>query len=275
MSHMGGLQSKMPITARTFLIAALAIAGVPGFAAFFSKDMVLEAAFVNGHPVVWFLGTTAAGFTAFYVFRAYFRTFTGESRLDAETAAHVHEMPRVMTVPLMILAGLSIVGGWVGMPFHLLWGDAIGDYLAPSLASVAHHGHPGTGTLLWLTASATGVALFGIWWAHTLYVRSPETLDRVYARTTRLYEVLWNRYWIDELYDFLIIDPYKRASRFFWKSIDSILIDGVVNGVGEIVVWNSSVWRRLQTGNVQSYALGMLAGAVALVGGYWLLAGVG
>lgn len=273
MSHMGGLKEKMPITARTFLIASLAIAGVPGFAAFFSKDMVLEAAFVNGNTFVWFLGTTAAGFTAFYVFRAYFRTFTGESRLDEEKAAHVHEMPSVMTVPLMILAVLSIIGGYIGMPFHLLWGDAIGDYLAPSLAHVEHHGHPSTGTLVMLMLSATGVALFGIWWAYTLYVKSPEMLDKVYAKTTRIYEVLWNRYWIDELYDFLIIDPYKKASRFFWRSVDSVLIDGIVNGVGAVVVWNSGVLRRLQTGNVQSYALGMLLGAVAIVGGYWLFAG--
>lgn len=273
MSHMGGLKEKMPITARTFLIAALAIAGVPGFAAFFSKDMVLEAAFVNGNILVWALGTTAAGFTAFYVFRAYFRTFTGECRLDEEKAAHVHEMPRVMTVPLMVLAVLSIVGGYIGLPFHLLWGDAIGDYLAPSLAHVEHHGHPSTGTLLLLMLTATGVALVGIWWAYTLYVKSPGTLDAVYARTHRIYNVLWNRYWIDEVYDFLIIDPYKRTSRFFWKSVDAVFIDGLVNGVGAVVVWNSSVWRRMQTGNVQSYALGMLLGAVALVGGYWLFGG--
>ncbi len=275
MSHMGGLKEKMPITARTFFIAALAIAGVPGFAAFFSKDMVLEAAFVNGNVFVWFLGVTAAGFTAFYVFRAYFLTFTGESRLDPEKAAHVHEMPSVMTVPLMILAVLSIIGGYIGLPFHLLWGDAIGEYLAPSLAHVEHHGHPSTGTLLMLMTTATAVALLGIWWAHTLYVRSPETLDKVYAKTTRIYEVLYNKYWIDELYDFMIIDPYKRASRFFWKTVDAVVIDGVVNGVGAVVVWNSSVLRRLQTGNVQSYALGMLIGAVAIIGGYWLFMGVG
>ncbi len=275
MSHMGGLKEHMPITAKTFLIAALAIAGVPGFAAFFSKDMVLEAAFVNGNTFVWFLGTTAAGFTAFYVFRAYFRTFTGDSRLDEEKAAHVHEMPRVMTVPLMILAVLSIVGGYIGLPFHLLWGDAIGDYLSPSLAHVEHHGHPSTGTLLLLMLTATGVALFGIWWAYNLYVKSPETLDRVYARTTRIYEVLWNKYWVDELYAFLIIDPYKRASRFFWKGVDAVFVDGLVNGVGAVVVWNSGVLRRLQTGNVQSYALGMLLGAVAIVGGYWLFGGAG
>lgn len=275
MSKMGGLQEHMPTTSKTFLVAALAIAGVPPFAAFFSKDMVLEAAFVNGHVLVWFLGTTAAGFTAFYIFRAYFRTFTGESRLDPEKAAHVHEMPSVMTVPLMILAVLSLVGGWIGLPFHLFWGDAIGDYLSPSLAHVEHHGHPSTGTLLLLMLTATGVGLFGIWWAYTLYVRAPETLDRVYARTTRVYEVLWNKYWVDEIYDFLIVDPYKRASRFFWRSVDAVFVDGIVNGVGATVVWGSGVLRRLQSGNVQSYALGMIAGAVAIAGGYWLFVGAG
>ena len=275
MSHMGGLKSKMPITAGTFFVAALAIAGVPGFAAFFSKDMVLEAAFVNGHTFVWFLGTTAAGFTAFYVFRAYFRTFTGESRLDPEKAAHVHEMPRIMTVPLMILAFLSVVGGWIGMPLHLAWGDAIGAYLAPSLASIPHDHHPSTGTILTLMGIATGVALFGIAWAHHLYVRSPQTLDWISARTTRIYRVLWNRYWVDEIYDFLIVSPYKRGSRFFWKGVDAVFVDGLVNGVGAAVVWNASLWRRLQTGNVQAYALGMLLGAGAIVGAYWVLSGQG
>jgi len=272
MSHMGGLGSKMPITAKTFLIAAMAIAGVPGFAAFFSKDMILEAAFVSGHTLQWALGLIGAGFTGFYVFRGYFRTFTGESRLDPEVAAHVHEMPRVMTVPLMILAVLSIVGGWIGLPFGLLWGDAIGHYLSPSLATPhGHHGHPTTGTLLFLMTLATAVALFGIWWAWTLYAKSPQLLETVYARTRGVYTVLWNRYWVDELYDTLIVDPYKRTSRFFWKGVDAVFIDGLVNGVGAVVTWNAGVWRRLQSGNVSHYALGMLAGAVLLAGATWLV----
>ena len=274
MSHMGNLRAKMPITAATFFIAALAIAGVPGFAAFFSKDMVLESAFVSGHTFVWFLGTTAAGFTAFYIFRAFFRAFTGESRVDPEKAEHLHEMPGVMTGPLIVLAVLSTFAGWIGMPFHWLWGDLIGEYLAPSVAVPhGHHGHPSMGTLYLLSAIATAAAAFGIWWAWMLYVRSPQLLDRVYARTTRIYEILWNRYWVDEIYDFLFVDPYRRASTFFWKSVDAIFIDGLVNGVGAVVVWNSGVWRRLQTGNVQTYAMAMLIGAVALVGAYWLAQG--
>jgi len=264
---MGGLRKHMPITATTFLIAAMSISGVPGFDAFFSKDKILEAAFVSGHTITWLIGLLAAGLTSFYVFRAYFLAFTGASRVDPETAHHLHESPSTMTVPLIILAVLSIFGGWVGMPEDVLWGDAIGRYLAPSLAVLPHaeaHRAAG-GTLLFLIGSATTVALAGIAVAYVFYGTASEWPTLLAQRARALYAVLLNKYYIDELYDALIIRPYVVLSDFFWQVVDSQIIDGAVNGVGELVRWSGSRVRRLQTGNVQTYALAMLIGAVCVI----------
>ncbi|HUO71308.1 MAG TPA: NADH-quinone oxidoreductase subunit L [Solirubrobacteraceae bacterium] len=268
-SHMGGLQQKMPITARTFLVAALAISGVPGFAGFFSKDMVLESAYMSGHVFVWLLGLAAAGCTAFYIFRAYFVAFTGESRVDPEKWSQLHEMPAVMTVPLVILAVLSVIGGWVGMPGEWLWGDAIGHYLAPALAAPSvHQGHP-TATVMFLMVVTTSVALGGIASAWLLYVRLPDLPGRIATVAQGIYNVLWNKYWIDQVYETLFLGPYRTASRFLWQGVDSAVIDGIVNGVGRGVSASALSWRRLQTGNVQNYALGMVVGAVGILSYYW------
>jgi NADH-quinone oxidoreductase subunit L len=270
-SHMGGLQQKMPITARTFLVAALAIAGVPGFAGFFSKDMVLEAAFTSGHVFVWLLGLAAAGCTAFYIFRAYFVAFTGESRVDPEKWSHLHEMPAVMTVPLVLLAVLSVIGGWIGLPHGWLWGDAIGRYLAPAVA--VPHGHHSDGspaTLVFLMAVTTSVALAGIASAWLLYVRQPELPGRMAAAAERVYDILWNKYWVDEVYERLFLQPYRTACGFFWTGADSVVIDGIVNGVGRGVSASALSWRRLQTGNVQHYALAMVVGTIAVLSYFWL-----
>jgi NADH-quinone oxidoreductase subunit L len=270
---MGDLKRKLPITSKTFLIGCLAIGGVPPFAAFFSKDMILEAAFASGHTVLWFLGLVAAGLTAFYMFRAYFLAFEGTSRVDAEKAAHLHESPSTMTTPLLVLALLSTVAGWVGLPHGLLWGDAIGRYLSPVLASHEALGHHEitTGTLLFLMLLTTAVAGLGIYVAWVFYLKSPGTADRLAERFRGVYVTLWNKYWVDEIYDALIIRPYAMMSTFFWKVVDSMLIDGVVNGVGLSISRTSDVWRKVQTGNVQHYAAAMLAGAVCTVGLYWWL----
>jgi NADH-quinone oxidoreductase subunit L len=269
-THMGGLRQKMPITAGTFLVAALAISGVPGLAGFFSKDMVLEAAYTSGHLFVWLLGLVAAGGTAFYVFRAYFVAFTGPSRVDPERWAHLHEMPAVMTVPLVILAVLAVIGGWIGLPGEWLWGDAIGRYLAPAVAAPpGHHGHPPAGTLAFLMVVTTSVAVGGIASAWLLYVRRPDLPGRIAAAARWIYDVLWDKYWIDQVYETLFLGPYRTACGFFWRGVDSVVIDGIVNGVGLGVSAAALSWRRLQTGNVQHYALGMVVGAVAVLGYYW------
>ncbi len=269
---MGGLRRSLPITGRTFLVACLAISGVPPLAAFFSKDMVLEAAFASGHTVLWFIGLAAAGLTSFYMFRAYFVAFEGQSRVEPEKAAHLHESPAVMTIPLTILAVLSVVAGWIGLPHGFLWGDELGHYLAPALASpdVLGHHEISTGTLLTLMVVTTAVALLGIWVAYVFYVRSPGLADRLAERLHGAYVVLWNRYWMDELYDTLIVRPFVMFSTFFWRVVDAMIIDGAVNGAGVVVAGTASAWRRLQSGNVQHYAMAMLLGAVCTFGLYWL-----
>ncbi|MEW6272758.1 MAG: NADH-quinone oxidoreductase subunit L [Thermodesulfobacteriota bacterium] len=272
---MGDLKSKLPVTSKTFLIACLAISGVPPLAAFFSKDMILEGAFASGHTVLWLIGLAAAGLTSFYMFRAYFLAFEGKSRVEPEKAAHLHESPSTMTIPLIVLAVLSIVAGWVGLPHGFLWGDAFGHYLEPAVAprdALGHH-EITTGTLLFLMVLTTGVALLGIWVAYVFYLRSPELPVRLAERAHGLYVLLWNKYWIDELYDALIIRPYVRCSTFFWKVVDAMMIDGVVNGSGRAVAATADVWRRLQSGNVQHYAMAMLVGAVLTFGVYWWTVG--
>jgi NADH-quinone oxidoreductase subunit L len=262
---MGGLRRQLPITGVTFLIASLAIAGFPGFAAFFSKDLILESAFVSGHRVSWFVGFSAAGLTAFYIFRAYILAFTGVSRVDPEKAHHIHESPPVMAIPLVILAVLSTVGGWVGLPEGVLWGDRFTAYLAPSVAHMEIAHHEGSSTVWLLMVATSTLAIAGIGIAYVMYARSPNLLQAVYTRAQGLYQVLWNKYWVDEIYDALFIQPYVRLSGFFWHVIDSELIDGTINGVAALVNAAGGAVRRIQTGNVQSYALLMLVGAVCLL----------
>ncbi len=264
---MGGLRGKLPITATTFLIAALAIAGFPGLSAFFSKDLILESAFAGGHTINWLLGLLAAGMTAFYVFRAYFLTFEGDSRVDPDKAHHVHEAPPSMFVPLIILAVLSAVGGWIGLPEGFLWGNRFTEYLAPSLATLPHaeaH-HVDGATLAFLMLSASAMAIGGIAVAYALYGRRSDVPERVYESAPGAYRVLWNKYYVDELYEAVIIGPYVTLSRIFWQVIDSQIIDGAVNGIGELVRWIGGRTRRLQTGNVQTYALAMLVGALCVI----------
>jgi NADH-quinone oxidoreductase subunit L len=264
---MGGLRRHLPITASTFLIAACAISGVPLFDAFFSKDLILEEAFLTGHGVTWLLGLIGSGMTAFYVFRAYFVAFTGESRVDPEKEHHLHESPRVMTVPLIILATLSVVGGWIGLPENFLWGNRFTPYLAPSLGHLPRpeDSDPSSLTVTLLIVSATAVAMTGIVAAWALYGRRSDVPERIAERAPGPYRLLWNKYYVDELYDALVIQPYVALSRFFWQVVDSQIIDGAVNGVGELVRWSGSRVRRLQTGNVQAYALAMLVGAICVI----------
>ena len=263
---MGGLKKAMPITRITFLVAALAIAGFPGFAGFFSKDLILEAAYMTGHYRLWMIGVVSAFLTAFYVFRAYFLTFEGESRVDEHIKHHLHESPSTMTIPLVVLAVLSLVGGFIGLPHGFLWGDEIGHYLEPSVAVLGggmHH--PTTGTLVFLIAVASGVGLAGIGLDYIMYGTHSDLPDRLAKAFGAPYRWLWNKYYVDELYDALIIQPYVRLSRYFWQTVDAGLIDGAVNGVGDLVRVVGGRVRRLQTGNVQVYALAMLVGALVVV----------
>jgi NADH-quinone oxidoreductase subunit L len=276
MEKMGGLGKHLPITSRTFLVGAMAIAGIPGFSGFFSKDAILGATFESGHVWLWLLGVLTAGLTAFYMFRLYFLTFTGESRMDAEKAHHVHESPPAMAVPLVVLAVLAVGGGWVGLPAGWLWGDRFGEFLSPVLASAhaveahaagAGHGGASEGLLMLFT---TIVGLAGIGVAYFMYVQSPGVPQFLAWRTGAAYTLLLGKYYVDEIYAALVVRPYVVLCGFLWQIVDSLMIDGVVNGTGELVVANGGLWRRLQSGNVQHYALAMLLGAVVVAGYQWL-----
>jgi len=263
--RMGALKKKMPVTRATFLIGTMAIAGVPMFSGFFSKDLILEAAFASGHTAAWALGVVTAGLTAFYMFRAYFLTFEGESRVDHEVEHHLHESPPTMTVPLMILAVLSIFGGSVGLPHGVLWGDAFGHYLEPSLGHLAHEHHIADSTMWLLIAIATGVGFAGIFAAWALYLRSFGAADGIAERFRGVYRLLWNKYWVDELYDAIVLTPFALLANVCWKVIDNVFVEGLVNGSAAMVRGVGGAFRMLQTGNVQNYALATLVGAIGLL----------
>jgi NADH-quinone oxidoreductase subunit L len=262
--RMGGLRTKMPVTWWTFLVATLAIAGAPGFAGFFSKDEILWHTWATGHQTLWLVAAVTAALTAFYMFRLLFVTFTGRLRAGHEVAHHVHESPAVMTVPLVVLAALSLLGGWVGLPEAWLWGGAFGRFLAPVL------GHPhlevhGAGIEGALMLTATLLAAAGAGLAYLFYVRDPSLPERMSARLGSVYRLLVGKYWVDEIYDALVVRPYVRLSDALWRIVDQSLIDGVVNGTARAVVANGEVWRRVQSGNVQHYALVFLGGVLALL----------
>ncbi len=211
---MGGLRRQLPVTFATFLVATLAITGFPGLSGFFSKDEILAAAFQQ-HPLLWAIGLVTAGLTSFYMFRLLFLTFFGASRLSAERAAHVHESPRVMTLPLAILALLSVVGGWVGLPPvlgpHLLGGPE-GGFLGPVFAdlhhvpSAGHGGHLSHAAEWALMGTSTLVALAGFLGAWRRYGR-PGAPAPAAAPARRWQRLLADKYRIDELYDALIVRP--------------------------------------------------------------------
>ena len=265
---MGGLREKMPTTFLTFAIACAAIAGVPLFSGFFSKDAILFHAFTspNGSPVLWAMGVTGAVLTAFYMFRLLFLTFFGECRADHHVAEHVHESPASMTVPLAILAVLSLVGGSVGLPEGWLWGDRFAEFLAPVVGHGPHAEHAGAALEHLLMGASIVAAFTGIFTAYLFYLRSPEIPVRLAHRFRGAYQTLLNKYWVDELYDATVIRFTVGSANFFWKLVDVLLIDGAVNGVGVFVSTQSAIWRRIQTGNVQQYALTFLIGVIALVG---------
>jgi NADH-quinone oxidoreductase subunit L len=270
---MGGLREKMPITFWTFAVACCAIAGVPFFSGFFSKDAILSHAFSNpeGHPVLWAMGITGAILTAFYMFRLLFLTFFGECRADHHAAEHVHESPPSMTIPLLVLAVLSVVGGYVGLPEGWAWGDRFSEFLAPVLSyPAAAHAAEQSSLEDVLMACSIVAAFSGIALAYLFYLRSPATPENLARRFHGVYETLLNKYWVDEVYGTTVVAGTVALANGFWKLVDVLVIDGMVNGVGSFVRSQSAIWRRVQTGNVQHYALTFLVGVIVVVA-YFLL----
>jgi len=272
MQKMGGLRSYMPITFWTFFAGTIAIAGFPPFAAFFSKDAILGAAFGSpyGSWWLWTLGLIAAGLTSFYMFRLLFLTFFGECRVDEHAKHHLHESPASMTMPLIVLAILSLTGGWIGLPEHWLWGDRFGEFLAPTVGGAPVSEHMTAGTEYLLMGASVLVAAVGLGVAYLFYLVQPGLPALLAWKAKAAYNLIFNKYYVDELYELLFVRPAVALSNFLWRAVDAEVIEGVVNGTASVVNANGSLWRRLQTGNVQHYAISMLLGAMMILGYYAL-----
>ena len=264
MRHMGGLKKYMPITYWTFMLATLAIAGIFPFAGFFSKDEILFHSLVSGHTLFWGIATVAAFITAFYMFRAVFMTFHGEEKFDHHHV-HPHESPSLMTVPLMILAGLSVVGGLVGFPI-IEGANKFKEFLAPAITPLVHEVHSPVWFEITMMAFSMAVAIAGIYMAYKFYMKRPELPEKVTEKIPVIYDLVYHKYYVDELYDAAVVEPIKNGSDFLWHGVDETVIDGAVNGSATTVGWLSSQLRKLETGFVQSYALAILIGAVLVTG---------
>jgi NADH-quinone oxidoreductase subunit L len=259
---MGGLAPRMVITTITMTVGAAGLAGVPFLAGFFSKDAILEAAFMGHRRLLWALLLAGAFMTAFYTARLIFLTFFGGPRMSREVAHHIHESPPTMTVPLVVLAVLTVVAGWaLGVPSD--HGTRFARFLAPVFpVEDAHHGGVVAYMLMLLSVVVVVAGIVLAWYMYITTPARPETMGQ--ARTP-LHAFLSNAWYFDWFYDRAIVRPYFALCAFLAR-FDLAVIDGLVNLAGRTVVaWAGGV-RRLQTGYVVNYALTMLAGAVALVG---------
>jgi len=323
--NMGGLKKHLPITYWTFLIGALAIAGVPLLSGFFSKDEILFRTFVgsevngnHGYPVLWAIGVLTSLLTAIYMFRLVIMAFHGERRAHgpdhAEAAGHgapaaashghggghghgLHDAPSSMAIPLIVLAIGSIFAGYVGVPHALGGSNRLETFLHPSFEPPAHarvltttaesagvgvrpaagqHGEAAAeahgdleSTELTLMGVSSAVAGIGILIAVYFWSWNPQTAAAMAARFGPIYRLLYNKYYVDEIYDAAIVQPIKLISTsVLWKGFDAGLVDGIVNGVGQVVNTTSGVVRRLQTGSVRTYAASLMLGAVLILGWY-------
>jgi NADH-quinone oxidoreductase subunit L len=270
---MGGLRHEMPWTFRTFLIGSLALAGIPGLAGFFSKDAVLWGAWSSEHfgPVLWGAGVLAAGFTSFYTFRLVILTFFGKPRYTDEDVHHVHESPPSMLIPLVILAVFSLLAGYVGVPEFLGGGNQIEHYLASTLPSPIEESEPASHTTEALVMGASvGVGLLGLFLAYMCYAARPALPDRMVGAVPGVYRVLTRKYYVDEIYDATMVWPLVRVSKdFLWKVVDTMMIDGGVNGMGRAVQGLAGGLRHMQTGYVRTYAGWILVGGVLVMA--WML----
>ncbi|HTZ90192.1 MAG TPA: NADH-quinone oxidoreductase subunit L [Alloacidobacterium sp.] len=299
MRVMGGLWKKLPITFWTMTAAVFAISGIPPFAGFFSKDEILYQAFISPNPVgkiVWFVGLLTAGLTAFYMFRLWYLTFFGKSRTPE--AAHddhghghahgVHESPWIMLGPLVVLAILSVIGGWVGVPAAMGGHNEIEHFLSPVMhaqylsyeqVSVAMSTHPqavvhpapetaeGSNSLaLLLAALSVTVAAIGWFIAHLLYFAKPELPEQLATKLRGLHSLLLNKYWVDEFYGAAIVAPVLFLSRYALKGLfDTGVITGGSLALGYTTQGIGSVVQRIQSGNIRSYAGWLALGAAALL----------
>ncbi len=254
---MGGLKSKLPITHLTFLIGCIAIAGVPPFSGFFSKDEILAAAYAK-NPIYWFLGLIGAAMTAFYMFRLYATTFLGQFRGTEAQASHLHESPASMTIPLIILAVLSAVGGAMGVPEILGGHHWLGQHLS-SIIGAEHALHLSHTTEWILMGSSVTIALLALLIAISKYSKQADGEPQ-----TALGKFLYNKWLVDELYEKAIVQPLNRFAGFLKEVIEKNVIDGFVNGTGKIVQYGARQTRLIQSGQVGYYILFMVLSIVLL-----------
>lgn len=288
MRRMGGLRRYMPITFITFFISVLAIAGVPGTSGFFSKDEILWLAFSHDHTVIWFLAVLGAGMTAFYMFRQLFMVFFGESRADHHTREHLHESPRVMTLPLVVLAVGALLMGWIGLP-AVFGGSQFVHWLEPVIPHGEHHGS--AALELGLMALSVTVAAAGAFLAFLMYYRGAMSPERFAGLAGGFfYRLFDNKWYVDEVYQAVFVNGTLRLAHL-WSAFDKYIVDGIVNGsaaltrfvswfnglfdhyvvdglvnaVGNITFWAGNKFRRIQTGNINSYLYGILIAVVLAI----------
>jgi NADH-quinone oxidoreductase subunit L len=287
--HMGGLKRHLPWTHATMLIACLAIAGIPPFAGFFSKDLILEADFESHWRFLWVVGLITAGLTAFYMFRLFYLTFYGEERLTPEAKHHLHESPRSMVGPLVVLAFFSAVSGFIGFPI-VAHGNRFAEFLAPVFSDVAsvremvahaatavvpggaaavaaEESHISASLEIVLMLISVIVALAGIFVARAFYVRDSGGAERLGARFQGAYRTFLHKYWVDELYQAIIVRPLERLSQWLWRFFDVGVLDGVVDGTGGLVLLGGTLLRVFQNGYVGTYAFFLVLGVVIVLFG--------
>ena len=264
MRKMGGLRKKIPITFWTMFMATLAIAGAPGFSGFFSKDEILNEA-QRVSPVLWGLGVLTAGLTSFYMFRLLFLTFFGSQKYD-EHKVHVHESPRKMTIPLIILAILSVCGGWMAAPQLMGGVNHFQQFLAPVFATAAPAAEisGGGGEIVQALLGAPVIAgLLGFLLAWWFYIKSPETPKKLAESLSAPYKLLSGKYFIDELYAAVFVRPLVWISdKVLWHTVDERAIDGAVNGVAFVSRESGDRLRHANTGNIRSYATWIVLGVL-------------
>ncbi len=278
MRVMGGLRKKMPVTFWTMTAGVLAISGIFPFAGFFSKDSILAAVFQSSHggKVLWAIGLITAGLTSFYMFRLWYLTFFGNARSEERAAAHaaarhghgVHESPWIMLLPLIVLGILSLVGGWIGWPGALGGSDWFGHFLGPvfGTGAIQAAGPQNYALERVLAGISMLAAVIGWFLADLFYRRKPQLPKAAEHQAPALYKLLWNKYWVDEIYADLIVWPILLISRnVLGRGIDQGIIDGTNTAWTSGASGASSWIRRMQSGNIRSYAGWLAAGAAALL----------
>jgi NADH-quinone oxidoreductase subunit L len=283
MRYMGGLKKKIPWTFRTMLIGTLAIAGIPPLAGFFSKDAILFQAWERS-KALWALGLVTAGITSFYMFRLLFMTFYGERR-EAEhnghddhghdgDGGHVHESPWIMLGPLVILALFSITGGWVNIPAAWGGGNQFDHFLMPVLNAGAAGEHENL--RLEITLALTSVIVASVGWALAwlLYCKRRDLPDKIAEKLNGFYTLVRDKYRVDELYNWLFVKPVVEGSqKLLWQQVDVGAIDTLVNEMGDSARLVSNEVRKMESGNIRSYAGWVALGAAAVVA-YMIWAGL-